>query len=54
MMTFEVGAALEDAKWQAPMYCFDKKAETDNKGAEFSINNASVDGFLRDPFRIGM
>jgi hypothetical protein len=22
VMTFEVGAALEDAKWQAPVYCF--------------------------------
>ncbi|KAI3410872.1 uncharacterized protein J3R85_018302 [Psidium guajava] len=25
VMTFEVGAALEDAKWQAPAYCFDQK-----------------------------
>lgn len=25
VMTFEVGAVLEDAKWQAPVYCFDKK-----------------------------
>ncbi|KAI4343460.1 hypothetical protein L6164_010804 [Bauhinia variegata] len=24
VMTFEVGAVLEDAKWQAPAYCFDK------------------------------
>ncbi|KAK1365567.1 hypothetical protein POM88_041128 [Heracleum sosnowskyi] len=23
VMTFEVGAALEDAKWQAPAYCFE-------------------------------
>lgn len=22
MMTFEVGAVLEDAEWQAPLYCF--------------------------------
>lgn len=21
-MTFEVGAVLEDEKWQAPVYCF--------------------------------
>lgn len=28
-MTFEVGAALEDAKWQAPAYCFDKDEEED-------------------------
>ncbi|KAL0335878.1 UNVERIFIED_CONTAM: hypothetical protein Sradi_4799700 [Sesamum radiatum] len=25
VMTFEVGAVLEDAKWQAPVYCFEKK-----------------------------
>ncbi|KAL8519919.1 hypothetical protein ACS0TY_010742 [Phlomoides rotata] len=32
VMTFEVGAVLEDAKWQAPVYCFEKKdAETDPK-----------------------
>ncbi|MQL96166.1 hypothetical protein Taro_028839 [Colocasia esculenta] len=24
VMTFEVGAALEDANWQAPVYCFEK------------------------------
>ncbi|MQM09256.1 hypothetical protein Taro_042128 [Colocasia esculenta] len=24
VMTFEVGAVLEDAKWQAPVYCFEK------------------------------
>lgn len=28
VMTFEVGAALEDAKWQAPVYCFDKKEKS--------------------------
>lgn len=22
VMTFEVGAVLEDAEWQAPLYCF--------------------------------
>ncbi|CAI9093097.1 OLC1v1028512C1 [Oldenlandia corymbosa var. corymbosa] len=26
VMTFEVGAVLEDERWQAPVYCFDKKA----------------------------
>ncbi|KAJ8645962.1 hypothetical protein MRB53_007710 [Persea americana] len=25
VMTFEVGAVLEDAKWQEPLYCFEKK-----------------------------
>ncbi|KMS98823.1 hypothetical protein BVRB_3g068960 [Beta vulgaris subsp. vulgaris] len=24
VMTFDVGAVLEDSKWQAPIYCFDK------------------------------
>ncbi|XP_073133981.1 uncharacterized protein At4g14100 [Henckelia pumila] len=24
VMTFEVGAVLEDSEWQAPVYCFDK------------------------------
>ncbi|TQD79428.1 hypothetical protein C1H46_035035 [Malus baccata] len=48
VMTFEVGAALEDAKWQAPVYCFDKK-KTDTlvpeaeAEAEFSITGASID-----------
>ncbi|XP_058102842.1 uncharacterized protein At4g14100-like [Magnolia sinica] len=27
VMTFEVGAVLEDVKWQAPVYCFEKKDE---------------------------
>ncbi|OMP11411.1 glycosyl transferase [Corchorus capsularis] len=26
VMTFEVGAALEDIKWQAPVYCFDNSS----------------------------
>uniref|UniRef100_A0A1J3IDC4 Glycosyl transferase n=2 Tax=Noccaea caerulescens TaxID=107243 RepID=A0A1J3IDC4_NOCCA len=27
VMTFEVGAVLEDEKWQAPVYCFHKEKE---------------------------
>ncbi|ESQ37276.1 hypothetical protein EUTSA_v10002677mg [Eutrema salsugineum] len=30
VMTFEVGAVLEDEKWQAPVYCF----HNDNKNSE--------------------
>lgn len=30
VMTFEVGAALEDERWQAPVYCF----EEEKKGKE--------------------
>lgn len=29
-MTFEVGAVLEDAKWQAPVYCFEKGDDDDD------------------------
>ncbi|KAL8258376.1 hypothetical protein R6Q59_030417 [Mikania micrantha] len=28
VMTFEVGAALEDAKWQVPWYCFEEVASS--------------------------
>ncbi|KAG1331620.1 hypothetical protein COCNU_02G015880 [Cocos nucifera] len=31
VMTFEVGAVLEEAKWQAPVYCFKKKEEENPK-----------------------
>ncbi|XP_020262654.1 uncharacterized protein At4g14100-like [Asparagus officinalis] len=30
VMTFEVGAVLEDEKWQAPVYCFDKGEKEEN------------------------
>ncbi|XP_004140560.3 uncharacterized protein At4g14100 [Cucumis sativus] len=30
VMTFEVGAVLEDEKWQAPVYCFDGTGTTVN------------------------
>ncbi|KAL3511513.1 hypothetical protein ACH5RR_030914 [Cinchona calisaya] len=34
VMTFEVGAVLEDVKWQAPVYCFDKEdEETDTRAS---------------------
>lgn len=28
VMTFEVGAVLEDEKWQAPVYCFSKEKKS--------------------------
>lgn len=34
VMTFEVGAVLEDSKWQAPVYCF---KEADGKSNEALI-----------------
>lgn len=27
-MTFEVGAVLEDEKWQSPVYCFNKEKKS--------------------------
>ncbi|VVA28131.1 PREDICTED: At4g14100 [Prunus dulcis] len=59
VMTFEVGAVLEDAKWQAPVYCFDKNTETHPQPepeAEFSITGggaSSMVGFLRGSNQLG-
>ena len=47
VMTFEVGAVLEDAKWQAPVYCFEKRDEDDPKlKAQFLITTGSREGSL--------
>ena len=37
VMTFEVGATLEDAEWQAPAYCFREK-EGEELAAAFDIS----------------
>ncbi|KAL9662970.1 hypothetical protein QQ045_027806 [Rhodiola kirilowii] len=42
VMTFEVGAALEDAKWQAPVYCFGNK---NDEPYETVIQLPNKDGF---------
>ncbi|KAF3784187.1 Uncharacterized protein EJ110_NYTH30904 [Nymphaea thermarum] len=34
VMTFEVGAVLEDEAWQAPVYCFDNEKEITGGGAD--------------------
>lgn len=36
-MTFEVGAVLEDANWQAPVYCFEKTDDGNDPKAQFAI-----------------
>ncbi|XXG49675.1 hypothetical protein AAC387_Pa02g3786 [Persea americana] len=54
VMTFEVGAVLEDAKWQAPVYCFEKKdAEKNAKthpviadGFQTSVQERTLRGLL--------
>ncbi|KAL9668848.1 hypothetical protein QQ045_006388 [Rhodiola kirilowii] len=51
VMTFEVGATLEDAKWQAPVYCF---GENNGESSQTSTRNAHKasfrfpGGFLRE------
>ncbi|GLT46420.1 hypothetical protein SLA2020_201700 [Shorea laevis] len=46
VMTFEVGAALEDAKWQAPVYCFDKNNDT-NEATAGGFRGGMPDGVLK-------
>ncbi|PHT73891.1 hypothetical protein T459_21168 [Capsicum annuum] len=48
VMTFEVGAVLEDAKWQAPVYCFESKQVKDRTASDNSIMAIGSDGFLRE------
>lgn len=55
-MTFEVGKVLEDEKWQAPVYCFEKRdAETDLKPdneVEVGYLEAQIAGFLRGSMQL--
>lgn len=46
VITFEVGAVLEDAKWQAPYYCFEKEEEEEKtpKPVSLLVPNATVEG----------
>ncbi|XP_026400795.1 uncharacterized protein At4g14100-like [Papaver somniferum] len=37
LMTFEVGAVLEDAKWQAPVYCFESGEQADDSSQLNSV-----------------
>nr|DAD42523.1 TPA_asm: hypothetical protein HUJ06_000753 [Nelumbo nucifera] len=45
VMTFEVGAVLEDAKWQAPVYCFEKEEENQQLQSVFVGN--SQEGLMK-------
>lgn len=38
VMTFDVGAVLEDEKWQAPVYCFEKKETQTDRRSEYRLN----------------
>ncbi|GLU06313.1 hypothetical protein SLE2022_233560 [Rubroshorea leprosula] len=46
VMTFEVGAALDDAKWQAPVYCFDKNNDA-NQATAGGFPGKMPDGVLK-------
>ncbi|XP_055819173.1 uncharacterized protein At4g14100-like [Solanum dulcamara] len=48
VMTFEVGAVLEDAKWQAPVYCFEKKQVKDHAASDNNILENGWNGILRE------
>lgn len=37
VMTFEVGAVLGDAKWEAPVYCFGEEAEAERSRSRSSV-----------------
>ncbi|KAM7274129.1 hypothetical protein ACFE04_028793 [Oxalis oulophora] len=55
VMTFEVGAVLEDAKWQAPVYCFGedkmKVNKIKSKDEYYSIGlGGRVDGISRGEY----
>ncbi|EYU28487.1 hypothetical protein ABFS82_11G081400 [Erythranthe guttata] len=56
VMTFEVGAVLEDAKWQAPIYCFDKKdTQTDlrhNYKVDVGYSEPQTEGVLRGSMQL--
>ncbi|RVW29233.1 Uncharacterized protein CK203_083979 [Vitis vinifera] len=56
VMTFEVGAVLEDTKWQAPVYCFEKKTDTDADTAlpKADIGSMRLDGIPRGSIRLSM
>lgn len=56
VMTFEVGAVLEDAKWQAPVYCFENKTdtETDTTLPKADIGSMRLGGIPRGSMKFSM
>ncbi|XP_052182853.1 uncharacterized protein At4g14100-like [Diospyros lotus] len=48
VMTFEVGSVLEDQKWQAPLYCF-QKTKKESLLLESVANVGSHGGLIRGP-----
>ncbi|XP_065873782.1 uncharacterized protein At4g14100-like [Euphorbia lathyris] len=48
VMTFEVGAVLEDDKWQAPVYCFKEEEEKINQVESVVVDVGSSWGLIND------
>ena len=48
VMTFEVGAVLEDPNWQAPVYCF-HEAEKEKSSPQFrpAVQGGSLGSLMR-------
>lgn len=46
VMTFEVGAVLEDAEWQAPVYCFKEDEKDKTPAVESTVNHELSGGGL--------
>lgn len=44
VMTFEVGAILEDPKWQAPVYCFTFKEEEEEEQEKVALLESAASG----------
>lgn len=52
-MTFEVGAVLEDAKWQAPVYCFEKKGiKTGYNAVDDNFLKPQLEGVLKGSMQL--
>ncbi|CAI9775256.1 unnamed protein product [Fraxinus pennsylvanica] len=53
VMTFEVGAVLDDAKWQAPMYCFEKKdVKTGYNAVDVNLLKPQLEGVLKGSMQL--
>ncbi|KAH7653717.1 hypothetical protein IHE45_19G097800 [Dioscorea alata] len=53
VMTFEVGAVLEDEKWQAPVYCFDNSDQVADKTEDLE-KSLMLEKSLRAPLKLSL
>lgn len=53
-MTFDVGAVLEDKKWQAPVYCFEKKDTQTDPRSENKVDAGYLEPQLKGILRGSM